>query len=261
MTRPVVAFISDFGTRDHYVAAMKGVVARALPDAQLIDITHEIAPGDVIEAGWVLAAAWRDLPDGTVVVAVVDPGVGSDRRGIAIQAHGRRAVGPDNGLLELVARGSSDGEAVELTVRALWRHPVSPVFHGRDIFSPIAARLATGAALREVGDTIDSIVPYPIRPPQRRPDGAAAGHVVHVDRFGNVVTDIGKELVPRGNVTVGVGSTVVSRLVGYYAEAEKDELVALINSAGYLELSMLGARAADRLNAKRGAVVEVRPAR
>lgn len=261
MTRPVVALLSDFGTRDHYVSAMKGVITKALPDVQLIDITHEIAPGDVMEAGWILATAWRDLPEGTVVVSVVDPGVGSERRGIAIQAHGRRAVGPDNGTLELAARGSTDGEAVELTVRALWRHPVSPVFHGRDVFSPIAARLATGVALREVGDTIDSIVPYPIHPPQRRPDGSAAGHVVHVDRFGNVVTDIGKELVPRGEIAVGVGSVVVGRLVTYYAEAETDEVVAVINSSGHLELAMRGARAIDRLNVKRGAVVEVRPAR
>lgn len=261
MTRPVVALISDFGTRDQYVAAMKGVVSKALPDVQLIDITHEITPGDITEAGWILATVWRDLPDGTVVIAVVDPGVGSERRGIAIQAHGRRAVGPDNGTLELVARGSPDGEAVELTVRALWRHPVSPVFHGRDVFAPIAARLAAGAQMREVGDTIDSIVPYPIRPPQRRPDGAVAGHVVHVDRFGNVVTDIGKELVPRGAITVGVGSVVVPRLVTYYAEAEKDELVAVINSSGHLEVAMRGSRAVDRLNVKRGAVVEVRAAR
>lgn len=261
MTRPVVALLSDFGTRDQYVSAMKGVVAKALPDVQLIDITHEITPGDVTEAGWILATAWRDLPEGTVVIAVVDPGVGSERRGIAINAHGRRAVGPDNGVLELVARGSPDGEAVELTVRALWRHPVSPVFHGRDIFAPIAARLAAGAQMREVGDTIDSIVPYPIRPPQRRPDGAVAGHVIHVDRFGNVVTDIGKELIPRGSITVGVGSVVVERLVGYYAEAEKDELVAVINSSGHLELAMRGSRAIDRVSVKRGAVVEVRPAR
>lgn len=261
MSRPVVALLSDFGTRDRYVAAMKGIVAATLPDVQLIDISHDIAAGDVAEAGWILATVWRDLPEGTVVVAVVDPGVGSERRGIAIRAHGRLAVGPDNGLLELVARGSSDGEAVELTVRALWRHPVSPVFHGRDIFAPIAARLAAGAELREVGDTIDAIVPYPIRPPQRRPDGAIAGHVVHVDRFGNVVTDIGKELLPRGPITVGVGPLDVSRVVTYYAEAEKDEVVAVVGSSGHLELAMRDARAIDRLNVKRGAVVEVRPAR
>ena len=259
MTRPTVALLSDFGERDHYVASLKSVVLGALPDANLIDVSHEIAPGDVMEAGYVLAAAWRDLPAGCVVVAVVDPGVGSDRRGIAIHAHGRMAVGPDNGLLELVSRGATDGEVVELTVRALWRHPVSPVFHGRDIFAPVAARLAGGSKLHEVGDAIDAIVPYPVRPPQRRPDGGVSGHIIHVDRFGNVVTDIPRDLLPRGRFTVEVGDTTVGRHVAYYAEAKKDEVVSLVNSSGYLELAMGGMRASDRIAVRRTVIVEVHP--
>ncbi len=260
MTRPVVALLSDFGLRDQYVSAMKGVVLAALPDAQLLDVSHEIAAGDVVEAGWLLAAAWRDLPPGAVAITVVDPGVGSERRAIAIHAHGRRAVGPDNGLLELVSRGATDGEAVELTVRALWRHPVSPVFHGRDIFAPVAARLASGAELRAVGDAIDAIVPYPIRAPQRRPDGGVSGHVIHVDRFGNVVTDIARDLLPRGRFTVEVADMTVARQVSYYGEAKKDEVVSLVDSAGYLEVAMRGQRASDVLSAARGTIVEVHPA-
>ncbi len=158
MPRPVVAFLSDFGQRDHYVGAMKGVLLELLPDAQIIDISHDVTPGDIVEGAWILAAAWRDLPQGAVVVAVVDPGVGSERRPIGIRIRGRLAVGPDNGLLELVTRDPGDARdalAVELTVRALWRHPISPVFHGRDIFVPIAAALAAGTPLREVGDAID----------------------------------------------------------------------------------------------------------
>ena len=249
MTRPVVALLSDFGMRDQYVAALKSVVMATVPDAILIDISHEVAPADVIEGGYVLAAAWRDLPPRSVVVAVVDPAVGSDRRGIAIHAHDRLAVGPDNGLLELVSRGATDGEAVELTVRALWRHPVSPVFHGRDVFAPVAARLAGGAQLREVGDAIDAIVPYPIRAPQGRPDGGVTGHVLHVDRFGNVVTDVPRELLPRERFTVELGDTTVARHVAYYAQAAKGEVVSLVNSAGYLELAMRGVRASDELSA------------
>lgn len=184
MTPPVVAMLSDFGLRDQYVAAMKGVILAAVPDVQVLDITHDVTPGDVVEGAWLLAAAWRDLPQGTVVVAVVDPGVGSERRPIGIRIRGRMAVGPDNGLLELVTRDpgdARDAEAVELTVRALWRHPVSPVFHGRDIFAPIAAALARGASLREVGDAIDAIVPLPIARPGRTAEGVI-GHVIHVDR-------------------------------------------------------------------------------
>ncbi len=261
MTRPVIALISDFGLGDQYVAAMKSVIVTTLPEVQLIDISHEIPPGDIAAAGWVIAAGWRDLPPGAVVIAIVDPGVGSERRPIAIHAFGRSAVGPDNGMLELVSRGATDGEAVELTVRALWRHPVSPVFHGRDIFSPVAARIAAGAELREVGDAIDAIVPYPIRAPQRRPDGGVSGHVIHVDRFGNVVTDVPREMIPRGRFTVEMGDLTVSRLVGYYAEANKDEVVSLINSAGYLEIAMRGVRAADAIGAKQGSLLEVVPAR
>lgn len=261
MTRPIVAMLSDFGTRDQYVAAMKGVILAAAPEAQIIDITHDVTPGDVVEGAWILAAAWKDLPPGTVTVAVVDPGVGSERRPIGIRIRGRMAVGPDNGLLELVTRDPGDvreAEAVELTVRAMWRHPVSPVFHGRDIFSPIAAALATGTPLRQVGDLIDAIVPLAVPRPGRTADGLI-GHVIHVDRFGNVVTDIPKEMVPRGPITVAAGSAAVTKMVSYYRQAAEGEVVMLINSAGHLELAMNGARAADRIGARRGDAVEVRP--
>lgn len=259
MPRPVVALLTDFGTSDRYVAAMKGVVLGFAPDAQLVDVAHDIRAGDIVEAGWLLASAWRDLPPGTVFVAVVDPGVGSERRPIGMQAHGRLAVGPDNGLLELAARGAGDGDVVELTVRAMWRHPVSPVFHGRDVFAPVAARLATGTSLREVGDPIDAIVPYPIAVPRSRPDGAIAGHIVHVDRFGNVVTNVPRELLPRAGFRVGVGQVVIERVVAYYAEAAPGELVALVGSAGYLELAMRSASARDALEVSPGATVEIWP--
>lgn len=260
---PVVAMLSDFGTRDQYVAAMKGVILTAAPDAQIVDITHEVTPGDVVEGAWLLASAWRDLPQGAVVVAVVDPGVGSERRPIGIRIRGRMAVGPDNGLLELVTRDpgdARDAEAVELTVRALWRHPVSPVFHGRDIFSPIAAALARGTPLREVGDVIDAIVPLPIARPGRTAEGVI-GHVIHVDRFGNVVTDVPKEMLPRGPMTVAAGNATVTRLVSYYGQADEGEVVMLVNSAGHLEIAMHGARAVDHVEVRRGDAVEVRVVR
>lgn len=266
MARPVVALLSDFGEHDHYVASMKGVILETVPEAQIVDISHEVTPGDVIEGAWILAAAWRDLPPATVTVAVVDPGVGSDRRGVGIRIRGRMAVGPDNGLLELVtrdpgnAREAQDALAVWLNVRALWRHPVSPVFHGRDVFAPIAAALAAGTPMREVGDAIDSIVPLPIPRPGRTADGVI-GHVIHVDRFGNVVTDIPREMLPKEPYTVGAGSVVVSRLVSYYAQAEEDEVVMLVNSAAHLEIAMSRRRAVDAIGVRRGDAVELRIAR
>jgi len=263
MPRPVIGLLSDFGQRDHYVAAMKGVLLGLQPDAQIVDISHDVTPGDVIEGAWILAAAWRDLPQGAVVVAVVDPGVGSERRPIGIRIRGRMAVGPDNGLLELVSRDPGDARdalAVELTVRALWRHPVSPVFHGRDVFVPIAAALASGTPLREVGDAIDSIIPLPIARPGRTADGII-GHVIHIDRFGNVVTDIPRDMVPKGAFTVGAGSVLVMRLVSYYKQAADGEVVTLINSAGHLEIAMNGERTADKIGVRRGDAVELRTGR
>ena len=266
MARPVVALLSDLGERDHYVASMKGVILSAAPEAQLVDIGHDVAPGDVVEAAWLLAAAWRDLPPGTVTVTVVDPGVGSERRAIAIRIRGRMAVGPDNGLLELVTRDAGDAReardalAVWLNVRALWRHPVSPVFHGRDIFAPIAAALATGTPLREVGDAIDSIVPLSIPRPGRTTDGTI-GHVIHVDRFGNVVTDIPRDMLPKGPFTLAAGGAIAERLVSYYGQAEDGEVVMLVNSAGHLEVAMKGRRAVDVIGVRRGDAVELRVVR
>lgn len=263
MARPVVAFLSDFGQRDQYVAAMKGVLLESMPDAQIIDISHDVTPGDVVEGAWILAAAWKDLPAGTVVVAVVDPGVGSERRPIGIRIRGRTAVGPDNGLLELVSRDPGDARdalAVELTVRALWRHPVSPVFHGRDIFVPIAAALAAGTPLNEVGDAIDSIIPLPIARPGRTASGVI-GHVIHIDRFGNVVTDVPRGMVPKGPFTVGAGNALVTRLVSYYKQAAEGEVVMLVNSAGHLEIAMNGARAEKEIGVRRGDAVELRVGR
>lgn len=263
MARPVIALLSDFGQRDQYVAAMKGVLLEYQPEAQLIDISHDVTPGDIVEGAWILAAAWRDLPPNTVVVAVVDPGVGSDRRPIGIRIRGRMAVGPDNGLLELVSRDPGDARdalAVELTVRALWRHPISPVFHGRDIFVPIAAALAAGTPLREVGDAIDSIIPLPIARPGRTADGII-GHVIHIDRFGNVVTDIPREMVPKGAFAVGAGNVLVERVVQYYKQAAEGEVVMLVNSAGHLEIAMNGERTATKIGVRRGDAVELRTAR
>ena len=260
MARPVIALLSDFGERDHYVGAMKGVMLEYQPDAQIIDISHDVTPGDIVEGAWILAAAWRDLPQGTVVVAVVDPGVGSERRPIGIRIRGRQAVGPDNGLLELVTRDPGDARdalAVELTVRALWRHPISPVFHGRDIFVPIAAALAAGTPLREVGDAIDSIIPLPIARPGRTADGVI-GHVIHVDRFGNVVTDIPRDMVPRGAISVGAGTVLVTKVVQYYKQIPEGDVALLINSAGHLEIAMNGSRAADAIKVRRGDAVELR---
>lgn len=255
--RPVIALLTDFGTRDRYVAAVKGAVLERLPDAQLVDVTHEVAPGDVLEGAWTLWTVWRELPARTVFVCVVDPDVGSSRRLIGVEAAERLAVAPDNGLLTFVARGADPFRAVELTRRELWRREVSPVFHGRDVFAPVAAALASGTPLEQVGDRLEGLVQLPL-PPAAARDRAVLGRVVHIDRFGNVVTDIPGALLPRVAFAVGIAGQMIMRRVRYYAEAPYGEVVALVNSAGYLELAMRGASAAERLRVHRRAVVEAR---
>lgn len=255
MPRPIVALLTDFGLRDSYVAQMKGVILGVVPDAQLVDVSHEVPPGDVLAGAWLLATAWRAFPPRTVFLGVVDPGVGTSRRSIALEADSRFGVGPDNGLFTLVL--DPPARAVELTRRELAREPVSSVFHGRDVFAPVAAALARGASLDEVGAPLAAPQRLPLATPSRRADGSIAGHVIHIDRFGNLVSDIRAELLP-GAFRVRVAGHGVAKVVRAYAEAE-DELVALVNSAGHLEVALFGRSAAAALGVARGAAVEVVP--
>lgn len=150
----MVTLTTDFGVRDGYVAAVKGVLLAEAAEATIVDVTHEIAPGDVLAAAWVLSTMWRSFPKGTVHVAVVDPGVGSERRGLALEAGEHFFVGPDNGVFTLVIDAAVGVRAHELTNRTLWHQPPAPTFHGRDIFAPVAAALVRGAGLDELGDEV-----------------------------------------------------------------------------------------------------------
>lgn len=255
MARSIVALLTDFGTRDSYVAQLKGVILERSPDARFVDITHEVAFGDVIEAAWHLANAWPALPEGTVFLCVVDPEVGSSRRAIALEARGRLGVGPDNGLFGFVSDGA---RAVELTRRELWREPVSPTFWGRDVFAPVAAALASGTPLEEVGTPISGPRPLGFPRAERRDDGSVVGSVVHVDRFGNVVTNIRADAIPPGPIRVAVRDARILRRVASYHEAPPGELVALVNSADHLEIALREGNAAQRLGITRGERVEVR---
>ncbi|MGH2500217.1 MAG: SAM hydrolase/SAM-dependent halogenase family protein [Candidatus Limnocylindria bacterium] len=257
MGRRVVTLTTDYGGRDGYAAALKGVILSDAPDATVVDVTHEIAPGDVLQAAWVLATTWRAFPEGTIHLAVVDPEVGSPRRGVAIAVDGHVFVGPDNGLFTLVIDRSADGRAYELTNRALWRQPPAPTFHGRDIFAPVAAALARGMAPEQVGTEVRAVQVLPAAKPTRRDDGSLVGHIVHVDRFGNCVTDLAADALPAAQVAVRCGGHRIDELVHYYAEAPRGRLVALVNSSGYLEVARRDGSAAEELGARRGDEVVV----
>jgi S-adenosylmethionine hydrolase len=246
-----VTLISDFGTVDGYVGVMKVVLARRCPEALPMDITHEIPPGDVVKASRVLGRVWHHFPSGTVHLLVVDPGVGTRRRGLAVCSGGHYFVAPDNGLLTPVLQGEG-WQAVGLGP-SLHLSPVeSTTFHGRDLFAPAAGLLASGIPLEELGNPVlDPILLGEVGGDLSRGEG----RVVEVDHFGNLATDLpGKSAMRVGWVEAG-GVTIP--LVGTYGETEKDALLALINSDGLVEIAVRNGSAAERLGIGVGDPVKV----
>jgi S-adenosylmethionine hydrolase len=262
--RPIIALLTDFGTRDHYVGALKGAILSIAPDAQVVDVLHEVAPHDVEEGAFALAAAYGAFPPGTVFVAVVDPGVGSARRGIAVEAGGYRFVGPDNGLLTIVLADHPSARVHALENGRLWRPDVSATFHARDIFGPVAAHLAMGVVLDDVGPRIEDACRLPLSPVRVVGDDEWEGEVVHVDRFGNLITTITSRALDAmltasddAGMVVRVADAVLP-LVLTYADVPPGDACALLGGSGRLEVAVNGGSAAVVLGAGRGAPVRVR---
>lgn len=259
--RPVIALLSDFGTRDHYAGTMKGVMLTICPDATVVDITHDVPAHDVLDGALQLAAAARYFPAGTIFLAVVDPGVGSSRRGIAAEAGEYRFVAPDNGVLTAVFREWTPKKIVELTERRYARPTVSRTFEGRDRFAPAAAWLAKGIQLTALGRPAPDYQRLEIPLPQIE-ESTITGVVLRVDRFGNAVTNIDRRTVESaaraGTLAVSAGGHTVGRLVATYADIQPGEICALFGSTDHLELAANSESAADRLQLGRGAPVEVK---
>lgn len=262
MSRGCITLLTDFGTADPYVAAMKGVALAINPDVRLVDITHEVRPHDVAEAAYVMASTFRCFAEGTVHVAVVDPGVGSERRILAAELEGHVLLAPDNGLLSLVWGESRPGQLISVANTAYFRHPVSMTFHGRDVFAPVAAHLTLGVDLGELGKPIDDPVELEI-PKARVGEDLIEGKVIHVDRFGNLVTNISRAEVRKlaggepGALRVEVGDAEIRGLSRTYAEAAVGELLAVFGSTAMLEVSANCGSAADLLGVGRRTVVRV----
>lgn len=258
MPPPLIALLTDFGLRDHYVASMKAVILGICPDATLLDITHEVPPQDVPAGALELEAVCPYLPDGAIVVAVVDPGVGSARRPVAVDTGRIRLVGPDNGIFSLVIGAAPSWRAVDLRETAYQRQVVSRTFEGRDRFGPVAAWLATGAEFGALGPAVDHLVPLDLAAPRVTPDGVD-GQVLRVDRFGNLVTSLTDASVAEvAPAVVTVGHVRIEGIVSTYADVPEGALCALIGSTGRLEIAVAGGSAADRLRLARGAAVQVR---
>lgn len=260
MARPVIAFLTDFGTRDHYAGTIKGVALGICPDASLVDITHDIPPHDVLAGALELAAAYRYFPPGTIFVAVVDPGVGSKRRGIAAEAGEYRFVAPDNGVLSAVFEDHTPRKVVELSERKYARPTVSRTFEGRDRFAPAAAWLAKGVDVGALGRPAGTFHRLDLPKPEVDAE-RILGQVLRVDRFGNLVTNIDRRTFDRlsagAAVDIHVGAQVVSKVVSTYADAADGELCALFGSTDHLEVAANGASAAAALALDRGARVTV----
>lgn len=261
MGRPVVALLTDFGTRDHYAGTLKGVVLSVCPDATLVDIGHDVPAHDVLAGALELAACYRYFPHGTIFLVVVDPGVGSSRRGIAADIGDYRFVAPDNGVLSAVFQESPPKKVVELTERKYARPTVSRTFEGRDRFAPAAGYLARGIALVSMGKSISNY--HTIDLPRPSVLGTELeGQVVRVDRFGNLITNIDRKTYDQfaggRAITIDMGGREIPRVVATYADAPPRELCALFGSTDHLEIAVNGGDAASVLQLGRGAAARVR---
>lgn len=246
----LVTLLSDFGTRDGFAGAMKGVVLAAAPDARVVDITHEITPGDVEAGAWVLSQYWDLYPRGSVHVAVVDPGVGGSRRAIALEADERFVVAPDNGLVTRVIAAAKSWRCVEISEARYIRAPMSNTFHGRDVFAPVAAHIAGGVTLDQLGPPLAEPVRLDIEPPTRL-DDEIRGRVAHVDRFGNLITDIPGAWVDE-RWRFEVAGKMVGSLRRAYSDVRVSELAAVIGSADTVEIAARESSASKKLGVARG---------
>ncbi|HVO10537.1 MAG TPA: SAM-dependent chlorinase/fluorinase [Vicinamibacteria bacterium] len=262
---PVIALLTDFGLQDHYVGAMKGAILTVCPQATLVDVLHEVPRHDVAAGALALDASFRFFPPGTVFLAVVDPGVGSERRALGFAAGGWLFVGPDNGLFTHVLEAHPAARVHLLANPALQRRPLSLVFHGRDLFGPAAAHLACGFPLDEVGPRVEDPVRLPL-PPRLHTEGACEGTVLATDHFGNVITSVTqadlRQLTAEtaGELEVRLGGQDMP-LVSTYSDVAPGEACAVVGSSGRVEVAVNRGRG-DRLpGAVPGARVVVRRCR
>jgi S-adenosylmethionine hydrolase len=258
----IVTLTSDFGGKDAFAGSVKGVILKINPQAQIIDISNEIAPQDIWEAAFTLKSAYNHFPKGTVHLAVVDPGVGSNRRPIIVVTESYYFVGPDNGLFSLIFQEAERIRVHHITASHYFLPNPGPTFHGRDIFAPVAAWLAKGIPSGNFGEEITDFVKLNVPVPKKSPD-SVEGHIVHIDRYGNSISNITyldvKGLLPEGrdpgSLVLTIAGKTIKGLKKFYAEAAPGEPGAIINSSGYLEIFLFKQNARTALSVKRGDVV------
>jgi len=272
----IITLTTDFGYDDAYVAAVKGAILSTNPEANIIDISHSIEPQNILQAAFILNAAYHYFPKQTIHMAIVDPSVGSERRGIILKTPSALFVAPDNGILSYIiddlftieSRSLTEHthdlkeivfktglEAAAITDPRFWRHPVSPIFHGRDIFAPVAAGLSLGISLYEFGEKINSLHVLPIPKPSLDPDDNLVGQILHIDRFGNLITNIKNNDLPGKDIIIEAAGHCIQGLSSYYAQSEG--VMAIVGSSGYLEVSLKDGNACDFLGMVVGDEIKV----
>ncbi|MEW5983318.1 MAG: SAM-dependent chlorinase/fluorinase [Acidobacteriota bacterium] len=261
MARPVVALLTDFGTKDHYAGTMKGVVLSICPDASLVDVSHEVPAHDVLAGALELAASYQYFPPGTVFLVVVDPGVGSSRLGVAAEAGSFRFVAPDNGVLTAVFAETPPKKVVAISERKYARPTISKTFEGRDRFAPAAAWLARGVGITALGRPVKDFHVLDLPTPEFA-ENRIVGTVLRADRFGNLITNIPRAAVDqllKGEAAIRVlaGRFPIEHVVATYAEAPEGAPCALYGSTDHLEIALNGGSASAALALAAGAVVEV----
>lgn len=269
---PVITLTTDFGLSDHYVGAIKGVILAINPRATIVDISHDVPAQGIEQAAFILTCAVPHFPPGGIHVAVVDPGVGTDRRPLALDTGDSVFIGPDNGILSAAlgddARAAASGgaQSIHLPVGArafllsdarFRRDRQSDTFQARDIFAPAAAHISTGISPSELGPEVDVITALSPFRAETRADGTLVGRVIQIDRFGNVITTVRAEQLPAGAVRLEMGTRVIDRLVRTYAECVG--LSALVGSSGFVEIALDRGSAAEALAAQLNDAVTVRP--
>lgn len=260
MANPIITLTTDYGTNDHLVGTLKGVLLKINPELTIVDITHNVNAFDLLDGALTIGAAYSYFPARTIHLVVVDPGVGTTRRPLLVTAQNQYFVAPDNGVLSLIYEREQGNLVVRhANAEHYFLQPISKTFHGRDIFAPVAAWLSKGWQTPAMGDEIQDYQRFTL-PRAKEADGTAQGVVLRIDNFGNVMTNLRAEDLPAaaqngGAVNLKVGTHTISRLVDTFASGAADEPVAYVGSSGYLEVAINKANAARKLSIGRGAAV------
>jgi len=263
LSNPIITLTTDYGTNDHLVGTLKGVILKINPDVTIVDITHEVAPYDVLDGALAIASAYRYFPARTIHVVIVDPGVGTERRPLLVSGETQYFVAPDNGVLSLVYEQETALLVRHATAEHYFLQPVSKTFHGRDIFAPVAGWLSKGWQSASMGEEINDYKRFAL-PKPKAADGVTQGTVLRMDHFGNLITNFRPDDMPDGALKSGtlkmqVNGKEVKRLVETFAQGEPGEPVALVGSSGFIEIAVNKGNAARVVGAGRGAAVVVTP--